>query len=344
MRMDERKNRVLQAIVQDYIATAAPVGSRTIARKYCLGVSPATIRNEMADLEELGLIEQPHTSAGRVPSDKGYRYYVDCIMEAQRLTDAEKKYIRERYEQKIEEIEEVIARTSQLLSTMTNYTALVLGPHWEHSLFQHIKLLPLDEERALLIVVTSTRIVEHRIIDLPPSITPTDLERISEVLNSRLRGVALEKIKKATLNDIYGDLLRQKYMLKMVLEVVEQVLKPNKEDKVYLGGTLNILNQPEFKDVQKLKKLLGVLEEESMVRDLLLEDDDDQRLVIKIGGENKCQDVQECSIITATYHVNGQVLGKIGLLGPTRMEYAKAVTMVEFVANSLSEAITRLLK
>ncbi|WP_227767542.1 heat-inducible transcriptional repressor HrcA [Zhaonella formicivorans] len=343
MPMDERKKKVLQAIIQDYIATAEPVGSRTIARKYDLGVSPATIRNEMADLEELGYIEQPHTSAGRIPSDLGYRYYVDCLMEKENLNQAEEEYIRYRFSQKMEEIEAVIRQASEVLSEMTNYTALILGPQLGRRTFSQIRLMPLSPGSALMIVVSNSRLVQHRILDIPESITPADLERISLVLNDRLQGFALEQVKRDTLYDIYGELASYKNLVSHVLDVIEQLACSKLNDKVYLGGTLNIFNQPEFKDIDKLKSLLGVLEKESVLKDLM-EVKPELGLTIRIGGENKYEEINGCSLITATYQVDGVVLGTLGILGPTRMAYSKAVSLVECVTENLSQVLAKLLK
>lgn len=341
--MDERKKKVLAAIVQDYVNTAEPVGSRTIARKYNLGVSPATIRNEMADLEELGYIEQPHTSAGRVPSDLGYRYFVDFLMERYLLNNQEEEMIRQRFNQRMQEMENVIQRATELLSQITNYTAVVLGPHLYRATFQHIQLLPLAPTRALLVVVTNARVVEHHVLDIPASMTRQDLERVSQVLNSKLRGLALEQVRKDVLREIYRNLDLQRQVLNVVMELLEQSFRSDREEKVYLGGTLNILNQPEFKDVAKLKTLLGVLEEGKLLRELL-QDEAGAGLSVRIGGENRYQEISECSLVTATYEIDGQVVGKVGILGPTRMDYPKAMALVEFITQNLSEALAKWVK
>lgn len=343
MPMDERKKKVLQAIIKDYIATAEPVGSRTIARKYDLRVSPATIRNEMADLEELGYIEQPHTSAGRIPSQLGYRYYVDCLMERESINQEEEEYIKYKFRQKMEAIEEVIKQASDVLSEMTSYTALVLGPQWGKKTFQQIKLLPLSPGTALMVTVINARLVQHYLLEVPASITQSDLERISAILNNKLQGFVLEQIKRETLAEIYQELASYRSVVANVLGMLEQLACSNLTEKVYLGGTLNIFNQPEFKDVEKLKSLLAVLEKESLLKDLL-QNKSQEGLTISIGGENKYEGISDCSLITTTYQVEGEVVGTIGILGPTRMAYPKAVTLVECVTRNLSEVLARLVK
>jgi heat-inducible transcriptional repressor len=342
MGLDERKKKVLAAIVNDYVSTAEPVGSRTIARKYNLGVSPATIRNEMADLEELGYIEQPHTSSGRIPSDRGYRYYVDCLMERYCLTSQEQEYIQERFAKKMHEIEDLIQRSTNLLSIMSRHAAVILAPSMGRSTFQRVQLMLLEPTKALLVVITSTMVVQHQVLDIRPGITEQDLERVSKVLNSRLKGVALEQLKQETFDELMSELSLQKRLVSKVLEVLEHLTLNNKEDRVFLGGTLNILNQPEFKDIAKIKNLLAILEEGKVLRELL-EQTGSIGLNIRIGGENNHEGIAECSLVTSTYHVNGQLLGSIGLIGPTRMDYAKSVSLVEFIADALSRAIKQMM-
>jgi heat-inducible transcriptional repressor len=343
MPMDERKKKVLQAIIQDYIATAEPVGSRTIARKYDLGVSPATIRNEMADLEELGYIEQPHTSAGRIPSDLGYRYYVDWLMEKEKLKPYEEEYIHQVFSQKMKEIESVIKQASEILSQISNYTAIILGPQLGKRTFQRIELLPLVPGKALMITIINSRFVRHHIIDIPESITHLDLERISMVFNDKLHGYALEQVKKETMKEIYEELAHYKNILSNILDMIEHLNSDHSTEKVYLGGTLNIFNQPEFKDIDKVKNLLSVLEKDEVLVDLL-EANDTVGLSIKIGGENKHQGISNCSLITSTYQVNDEIVGSIGILGPTRMPYSKAVSLVECVTINLTRALEKMLK
>jgi heat-inducible transcriptional repressor len=203
MRMDERKRKILEAIILDYISSAEPVGSRVIAKKYGLGVSPATIRNEMADLEEQGYIEQPHTSAGRIPSDLGYRYYVDSLMERRKLGQIEMDSIRRSYDNRVKEVAQVIHNTSQILSQSTNYTSIVLGPQFGRSAFKHIQLVHVDVGIALVVVVSENGFVQNKTIDIPENIRPEDLNVISQVLNDRLKGLTLNEIKKTLMREIY---------------------------------------------------------------------------------------------------------------------------------------------
>lgn len=340
MQMDERKKRILLAIIQDYIATAEPVGSRTIARKYELGVSPATVRNEMADLEELGYIEQPHTSAGRIPSDIGYRYYVDCLMEKHQLSSDDQAFIRAGYETKNQEIGQVIQATSNLLSQMTNYTSLVLGPQLTGTAIRHVQLVPVDTGKALVIVINQSGIVQNKMLNIPENITYEDLIQISRILNAKLQGHSVEDIKRTLISEIYFELSKHSEIFDIVMDLLANQSLLKEEERVYLSGTLNILNQPEFRNIEKVKTLLSLLDHEQLLKNMLSETPQDEGVVVKIGGENKVAGIQDCSMITATYHVDGKVVGSIGVLGPTRMDYAKVVAVVDFINNNLSEILT----
>lgn len=338
--MDERKKKVLLAIVKDFISTAEPVGSRTIARKYKIGVSPATIRNEMADLEEMGYIEQPHTSAGRIPSDTGYRYYVDCLMEKESLKEAEQEYIKQRFSKRIRDIQEVINMSAQLLSEMTNYTSLIMGPYQKSDRIKHVALLPLATDKALLVAVSQSNIVSNYLLDIPPSLTEADLERIARVWNNRLKGVAIAEIGQEVLDDIYQEL----YAYRRVVQAIVEALVGSGEQgsgPVSLSGALNILNQPEFKDLDKVRGILELLEKPDVIREILASSPE-RGLNIKIGSENELEGINECSVVSATYVVDGELMGHIGILGPTRMDYAKTVTLVEAVAQHLRQAILKL--
>ncbi|NLL18884.1 MAG: heat-inducible transcription repressor HrcA [Clostridia bacterium] len=341
MPMDERKKKVLLAIVKDFISTAEPVGSRTIARKYQLGVSPATIRNEMADLEEMGYIEQPHTSAGRVPSDSGYRYYVDCLMEKQTLGEAEKEYIRQRFSKRIREIQDVINVSAELLSEMSNYTSLIMGPYQKSERIKQVALLPLATDKALLVAVSQSNAVSNYLLDIPPSLTEADLERITRVWNSRLKGVAMAEIGKEVLDDIYQELYAYRKVIQAIVDVLLGDGDQSAGGHISLSGALNIFNQPEFKDLDKVRGILELLESPDVIREILA-NSPETGLSIKIGGENQVEGINECSVVTATYVVDGELMGHIGILGPTRMDYAKTVTLVETMAQQLREVLSKL--
>lgn len=340
MPINERKKKVLLAIIKDFISTAEPVGSRTIARKYQLGVSPATIRNEMADLEEMGYIEQPHTSAGRIPSDIGYRYYVDCLMNKYTLSEGEKEYIRRRFSEKINEIQEVINIGSELLSEMSNYTCLIMGPYGKPGRLKQVVLLPIATDKALLVAVTQNNTISNYLLDVPPSLTEADLDRIAMVWNNRLQGEGFAEIGKEVLEEIYEEL----FAYRQFIHAIAEILTSHDElgtGPISLSGTLNIFNQPEFKDLDRIRGILELLEKPEIIKNILA-GTTAKGLTIKIGGENNLEGIQDCSVVTATYVVEDELVGHIGILGPTRMNYAKTVTLVETMAQQLCKVLGRI--
>ncbi len=340
MQMDERKRKILRAIVQDYIATAEPIGSRTIARKFDLGVSSATIRNEMADLGDLGFIEQPYTSAGRIPSDAGYRYFVDCLMDPQVLNEQEKEIIERESTKRINEIQEVITHTSKLLSELTNLTSLVLGPHKGKSTFGKMHFLPYQPGQVIMIIVKENGAVENHIIDVGENLTAEELQQVAGVFNQKMRGYSLSQVKRSLLHEIYSELSRQRLLIDNALDMLRAILDDNEEEeRIYLGGTLNMLNQPEFRDLGKVKTLFKAFEENEPLKKLLTPRQ--EGLNVTIGGENILKEFQDCSVISANYKVNGLTIGAVGVLGPTRMDYAKVIAIVDFMTRSLTEVLIK---
>ncbi|MGQ9497556.1 MAG: heat-inducible transcriptional repressor HrcA [Desulfotomaculales bacterium] len=340
MQIDERKQKILWAVVEDYIATAEPVGSRTIARKYKLGVSPATIRNEMADLEEMGLLEQPHTSAGRVPSYLGYRYYVDFLMHPPEVTDEEKLLIRENYRAKVQGVGEVIKRTGQILSELTSYAAVVAAPYASPPAVKHVQLVPFSGDQAMVLVVMDQGAVHHRLLDLPPHITEEDLAKISQVLNAKLRGVGITEIKLTILHEIYGELIRYRRLVTGVVEALRSI-GPGHE-QIYRGGLFKMLNQPEFKNLERVKTLLSLLEQEDFLCDLLASQTDGS-VRVRIGREVSHSGIDGCSVVTAGYTIGGRLAGALGVLGPTRMDYARVVSIMSYLTEQLSRVLEEIL-
>lgn len=341
--MDDRKQKVLLAIVQDFIATAEPVGSRTIAKKYGLGVSPATIRNEMADLEEMGYIEQPHTSAGRIPSVRGYRYYVDYLMKKRELTKEEEELIRSQLETKARDVGKVIQRTGNLLSQLTSYTSMVLTQQMGPNNFKHVQLVPMSSAQTMVIVVMDNGAVHHRLIETPESLIATDLETLSRVLNAKLQGLNIETIKLTLLKELYFELGRHKHILDLALELIQDSLALKEEEKIYLGGVFNMLTQPEFHNVERIKTMLGILEQEKLLCELLSGESADKGVTVRIGGEIKDYDIKDYSVVAAPYTLSGRKVGTVGVLGPTRMDYAKVISVVDFLTKNLSLALDRVI-
>ncbi|WP_264842080.1 heat-inducible transcriptional repressor HrcA [Caldinitratiruptor microaerophilus] len=338
--MDERKNRVLQAVIDDYVATAEPVGSRTIARKYRLGVSPATIRNEMADLEELGYLEQPHTSAGRVPSDRGYRYYVDCLMEVREVSAEEEERIRRTFERKFRELDSLIREAARLLSEMTRLTGVAAGPQVGETVIQEIRLVPLTGERALLVYITDAGFIEKSIVDVPPEVTLVELQEVSQLLSDHLRGRRVSSLGRGALEELQRELRRYGALLEQALAFLAESMEPGEHRRLYLGGTTHVLEQPEFRNVEKARALLSFLEQPDMVQEVLGSPESGD-LSVQIGEEIRLRELHDCSVISATYRIGGRVVGRLGVIGPRRMEYGRVIGLVEDLTRHLSEAASR---
>ena len=337
--LDERKQRILQAIINDYLSSAEPVGSRTIARKYDLGVSPATIRNEMADLEMLGYLEQLHTSSGRIPSSKGYRFYVDDLLPPQPMTSHEKEVIDRWYRARVKRVEEVFQETAKIISRMTKNISLVLAPQITKAAFRCLQFLPLDSHRVIAVIMTDAGFVENKIIEMPAGAEFTDFQRMAQVINESLAGQSLDAIQQGSLKHIRDEIMDES-LYEAAMEVIRRALDFEKRERLYLGGTTQLLEQPEFHDVERVKEILLMLEEEQLMKDIL-HAHLGEGLSVTIGHENQYSGIQDCSIITATYHLDGELLGTIAVLGPTRMEYGKSMALLNYMNSNLTEIIKR---
>lgn len=337
--LDARKKRVLRAVIDDYIESAEPVGSRTLARKYDLGVSPATIRNEMADLEMLGYLEQLHTSSGRIPSSKGYRFYVDGLISPKPVSDEEKERIDKWYRARVRRIEEVFQETARIISQVTKNVSLVLAPQMTQAQFRCLQFLPLDDRRVITVLMTDAGFIENKILEMPSGATFEDFQRMAKVINMRLEGHTLRTIEQHSLTEI-RDEIRDESLYEAALEIIHRALDSSRRERLYLGGTTQMLEQPEFHDVEKVKDTLLMLEEEELMKDILHAHMGDG-LEVTIGQENEDKHFKDSSIITATYHLDGELLGTIAVLGPTRMEYAKAMSLLEYMNQNLTDVIKR---
>ncbi len=341
MKLDARKLNILQAIINDYIITAEPVGSRTVAKKYGLGVSSATIRNEMSDLEEMGYLEQPHTSAGRVPSDKAYRLYVDKLMQVKSLDDQEAKYIKEIYKNKIMQLEQIIFHTAKVLSDITNYTSIALAPQLSKVTVQHIQLVPVDKNLALLVVVTSSGILKDTLIRIPEGIDKGFLNKVSNILNEKYEGKTFSEIDLKELSTVREAFAENKKFFNYLVDTLTSSFHESQEKEVFLGGTTNILKLPEYQDILRARTFLDLMEEKDLLYHILASSQNDG-VKVSIGTENPHKDLRDYSIVTATYSLGDRVLGTIGIIGPTRMEYSRAVSVMDYMGKALSNYLTKL--
>ncbi len=337
----ERKKKILRAITDDYISLGEPIGSRTIARKYNLGVGPATIRNEMADLEENGYLEQPHTSAGRIPSDKGYRFYVDALMSIEDLTSGELETIRKEYAVANREIEDLLRITAKIISNISNYTALVLGPQLQKTAFRHIQMIQIAPDEVLVLLVVDPGLVETRVVQIGSAISQRELDDMVSFLNRHLFGLTLREVERTLIEELKKRFFAYNDLVKEAVELLLKGLRNKPSERVYIDGVSNILGYPEFYDLNKAKSLFNLIENEHILSNVLQNATSTSGVRVTIGKENVREEIQDCSIITATYEVRGQVIGTIGLIGPKRMNYSKVVTLLEYIATGLSETLKK---
>lgn len=337
--LSERQRMILNAIIDDYIRSAEPVGSRSISKRAGVSFSPATIRNEMADLEELGLLEQPHTSAGRIPSIKGYRYYVDHLITMDDVGESDVLKMRSFFAEKMNHWEGVIGHAATILAQLTNYTSIVLGPEMFSTTLKHFQLIPINEASAVAIVVANTGHVEHRTITIPDGVQMDDIGKIVGMLNEKLAGVPFYKVKSVLHSEVAKELSRFESRCEQILTVLEQAIAEEREPKFYLSGASHMLTQPEFKDVDKAKSILGILEETHMLMQLFQAMPGG--IQVRIGTENAMEAINQCSLITATYSFEGQSLGTIGILGPTRMEYGKVIGLLDHLSRDIALLMAR---
>ncbi|WP_208590159.1 heat-inducible transcriptional repressor HrcA [Gracilibacillus suaedae] len=332
--LTERQIQVLQVIIDEFIHTAQPIGSRAIAKKEDISFSPATIRNEMADLEELGFIEKTHTSSGRVPSEKGYRFYVDNLMLPFRLSNQDMGMIQRTFEREMIEFEKVVQKSARVLSDLTNYTSIILGPEVFETTLKQIQIISLSEHTAVAILVTSTGHVEHRYFNVPTTMQTADLEKLVNILNDRLVGVPIVHLQQKMYGEVAEMLQRYSSDFEATYAYLKEALLEKQPVKLYMDGKTNIMLQPEFHDIDKIQSLYSVMEKEDQLANLLRTSG--KGIKVSIGQENELAAMQDCSLITATYSLGDEQLGTIALLGPTRMEYSRVVSILNVLSNRLS--------
>lgn len=338
--LNERKKKILQIIIEDYISSAEPVGSRTIARKYDLGLSPATIRNEMSDLELLGYLEQPHTSAGRIPSAQAYRFYVDALIEPGTLTDNDMALIDGWYNERRRNIDDIFQSTAKILSRMTQNVSMVMTNQQTIANFCYLKFLPLDSQHAILCIVADDGSIDTNVIDIPLGMSSEEMDYLAGKMSKLLEDRNLSDISVEILQTVHTDVVEDKLIFSSLLQAVRKMTGRRQEQKVFLGGTKQLLNQPEFRDVERVRNLLGILEEEKVLKDLL-QGGEDSGLKVTIGSENKFTGIQDCSMVQATYRLNGQIVGTMAVLGPTRMEYGKVISVMDYLHKYLKTILDK---
>lgn len=341
MDMEFRKQKVLEAVVNDYVSTAEPVGSRAIAKKYNLGVSPATIRNEMADLEDLGYLEQPHLSAGRIPSDKGYRYYVDNLVRLDEGTEAYGDILRLSMASIGHDMAGLLQKVAKILSGVLDYLVIVSGPEVKASAYRLVRLVPLGENRLVLVFVTEGGFVHTITLDTE-EIPLQDIPAIRDAMYQNFYGMTVEEI----CNELYDNppkgLEGYRDTLVASCDTLINHLHNGRQEKVFLGGASNLLKQPEFRDADRAFALLSALEHDSLAYQLLQRWGGSQQVDVCIGEEINVPAINDCSLVVTAYHAGGEVIGRIGVLGPRRMAYGKVMALVREASQTMSDILNGL--
>ncbi|WP_128896502.1 heat-inducible transcriptional repressor HrcA [Longirhabdus pacifica] len=336
--LTDRQRLILSAIINDYIDSNEPVGSRSISKHEKIGLSAATIRNEMSDLEAMGFLEQPHTSAGRIPSQKGYRYFVDHLIERGRLSSHELNVLHSLFSQKIDETEKVMQQVAFMMSHLTNYTTIALGGEIKNTTIKHIQFVPIQDNKAVAIIVTNTGHVENKIVTIPPQLPIGELEKMVNVLNHKLKDTPLTQLKEKLMQEVRMEMAKHVARYEELFIVLQQLFTPDQDHKVYLSGTTNMLDQPEFtKDLTQVKKIMNIFEDNQAVTRLF--SSVNHGIQVHIGEENKLTEINNCSLITATYAIDDETMGVIGILGPTRMNYGKVLNLLDYISNDFQKVI-----
>lgn len=325
MELDERKNKILEAIIRTYLETGEPVGSRTISKYTDLNLSSATIRNEMSDLEEMGYILQPHTSAGRIPSDKGYRFYVDRIMDDKERQVSE---IKELMIERQDKMESLLKQVVKVLATNTNYAAMVSAPSYHKNKLKFIQLSNVDEKQLVAVVVVEGNIVKNKIIDVREALDNETLLKLNMLLNTNLNGLSLEEINLGVIAKLKEQAGIHSDIVSDVLDAVAEAIKVEDDLEIYTSGATNIFRYPELSDSERASELINTFEEKQPLTELVQEtlaDENNTGIQVYIGNETPVQAMKDCSVITATYELEEGMQGTIGIIGPKRMDYEKSL-------------------
>ncbi len=338
--LDERKLKILQAIIRNYLETGEPVGSRTISKYTDLNLSSATIRNEMSDLEELGYIIQPHTSAGRIPSDQGYRLYVDMLLKDK---EQEVEDMKELLIEKADKLESLLQQVAKLLAVNTQYTTMVSTPQYKKKV-KFIQLTEMDDNQLLAVIVFERNIVKNKIIQVSASLNKEMLLKLNIIINTFLQGLDLGEINLPVISQMKEQAGDYRNIVNDILDAIMQAVNEEEDIEIFTSGTTNILRYPELSDREKAASLLYTLEEKKALTGLIqdkIEDEENRGIQVYIGDETPVEAMKECSVVTATYEIEEGVYGKVGIIGPKRMDYQKVVDTLKSLMTQLDDIFKR---
>ena len=336
MDLDERKRKILHAIIQTYLETGEPVGSRTISKYSGLKLSSATIRNEMADLEEMGYIIQPHTSAGRIPSDKGYRLYVDHLMQEK---EREVTELKELMIQRTDKLEQVLKRVVKVLANNTNYATMISAPQYHQNKLKFIQLSRVDEHQILAVIVAEGNVIRNKLIPLCEELDTETILKLNILLNTMLNGKTIAEINLQMISSMKEQAGIHSNIISDVVDAVAEAIHSDEGMEIYTGGATNIFRYPELSDNGKASELIQTLEEKQMLAELVTEtlNKEDKGIQVYIGSESPIQSMKDCSVVTATYELGQGLQGTIGIIGPKRMDYENVMSTLKTLMDQLDD-------
>lgn len=335
--LSEREKNILRYVIQQFILTALPVGSRNITKRYDIGISPATVRNIMSDLEDSGFIDHPHTSAGRVPTDKGYRFYVDSLMELQHLHSSEIGMINKSLESNMSETDELLKLSSTLLSSITHQIALVTYPSLDSGTLEKIQIIQLSSTRILVVITIKSGLVKTITLEMNSDLKNSHVESVQQLLNERLSGLSFKEIRD-TFKERFQD-ENEKPIIRLFIDSVDKIFKDNKQNnKILITGAKNVIKQPEFESPDKFQSVIELIEDQDIIVHILDKNTENDQVFISIGKENDSQKLNEYSFISKKYTL-GDVSGTLGIVGPKRMEYSKIVAIVDYMAKMITDIL-----
>lgn len=339
MPITERDRNIFKIVVKDYIHTGEPVGSRTVAKGSALNLCPATIRNVMADLEDMGLLQQPHTSAGRIPTEKGLRLYVDTLLDRQELSMPEQEEIKGNYEACRADIAQLMRGTCRILSAFSHYTGIVLAPPLQETIFKRIEFIKIKRNQVLVIFVTTSGLVQNRVVEMEEDLGQNELNKITHYLNDALSGLTLREVREHIVEEMRRDKVAYDELLQKTLQLGGETLEAPEQRDLYIEGQTKILDEPAFADVERMKELFKAFEEKSVLVKLLDRSMKAQGVQILFGSECGVAGIEGCSLITSTYGHPGRFMGILGVMGPMRMNYSRIIPVVDYTAKLLTDIL-----
>ena len=336
--LSDRGKRILEAVIEDYIATAEPVGSRTITRSHALSLSPATVRNVMSDLEEMGFLTSPHTSSGRIPTDKAYRLYVNSILEVKHIARDNKEEIQRRCRLAGRDMAEILKETSRLLSSTSSYMGVVMAPRFAANVFRQMEFVKLGSRRILAILISQNGTVQNRLIQTEEEIAQEDLVRMANYLNELLQGLTIAQVRQRLLAELQSEKVRYDTLMAQALALSGETLGSD-DRELFLEGQANILEQPEFADAGRMREIFRAFESKGLILDLLDRSMKADGVQIFIGAESHLLRMEGMSLITSTYMTGKDTVGVLGVIGPTRMGYGRVIPIVDYTAKLISRLL-----